>query len=1460
MKKLSFVLFVSTLVIHHLSAQIVDPFAIRYQVNQKGGLVFLANTSVGCNCAGNNEMPPGGDTDNNGENMNFVDIDSDASTYMSSSDRLDLPNCSEILWAGLYWDALLNSTPSSTPNYNSRNQVKLSVNGGAYQNLTADELLDNSTGKVSYYCFKDITSIAQANPADATYRIGNVVTQTGSNTFGGWTIVVVYRNIYESMKNITVFDGLANINIGESVNIGINGFLTPPSGPISFELGLVGHDGDRGESGDQIRFNGTNISDALHPFDNTFNSTISRNGVLTPFRNPSYNNNLGHDANIYAPDNSAFAYIGNSATSASIEVSSSSENILTSVITSAVDIYVPDLRSSVSYTDLNAGTVEPGDILEYSITAKNIGSDVSINTFLTDTLDERLTYIPGSLQITFGPNSGMKTDAADADQAEFVAGDNVIRARIGTGANGVTGGSVVNSSTGADSTVIKFRVQLLDECAPWQCGPVLENKAFLFGTGQISGITNGNNGASDILDQDGCPSPESGLVTVNSSSCPVLQITYTDSLCVGETISLSFPNSTEYTFSWTGPDNFTSNLPNPTIPNAQPVDAGNYVLHVNYNGEPCIDDTIAPVFISTLPSIQLIELKDDSCYHSGSGSVRVTGTGNNPFTYSWTNGDADSLAQNLLAGTYTVTVTDEYGCTASQAYTVDEPPLFEVDAHITSNFGGRDISCFGANNGSIQAMTDGGVTPYDFDWIGTGETTSFIHDLGPGQYIVEVTDANGCKVRDTATLVEPDELVINAVITDVLCFGANTGAIDASVTGGTSPYTYVWNNDFETTEDISNLTANTYTVFVTDFNNCSGNESFTVNQPAASMNLTATSVDIICNGDATGSIDLGVSGGVSPYAYSWSNTATSQDLTNIQAGTYTVTVTDDNNCTETLSETIDQPTAINGSLNAINPVCQNDSRGSIDLTVSGGVPGYSFLWNNGEVTEDIIDLYAGLYYVEITDANGCVETVQATLTDPDAVSIIGTPSDVLCYGAATGAIDITPSNGTLPYSFDWSSGSAIEDPAGLPAGLYSVDVVDNNGCGGFISFIIEEPDTLVYIESETITDVLCFGDATGSINIEVNGGTPPYDYMWSNSAIIEDINSLLAGNYSADITDDNGCLLTYTASVDEPDELQLTETHSDVLCFGGSSAAIDMTTSGGTSPYTYSWGGGQQTEDLTNLAAGTYSLTVTDDNNCTDALSVTIVQPSAALSLSSDSTAVLCFDGNDGGINLTVSGGTSAYSFLWSNGETTEDLSAVPAGSYKVIVTDANSCEDSLTALVTQPASPVSLTASATAICMGAGNGVANVAASGGTPAYTYLWETGPGDTLAVVDSLSVGTYSVTVTDANGCMENIAVSVEQPEGMEGCVSLDMPNIFTPNGDNDNDYFIPAKAANIEQYHILIVNRWGEPVYEGDGTAKGWDGIINGKKASAGVYFWLVDFTDSYGKDGKLQGYLTLVRE
>jgi len=602
--------FLSVLLLSFSSAfsQLVQPFDIRYQTQQKGGIVFLSNVSVSCNSGSNcigstSSMPVTGNTSygNNDFVMNYVDIDGDPSTYMSTSDSLNLQTCSEILWAGLYWGSRVNS---STTNFSQRHQVKVKTGSGNYQTLLADQMID-FTGPytTSYYGFKNITNLVQLNGINTRYTIADMVSENDYNCWGGWTIVVVYKNVAEAMRNLTVFDGFANISdFGsvsyQSVDIPINGFVTPPSGPVNFELGVVAYDGDRQSTGDQMKFNGSgsfiNIQDQIHSPTNLFNSTISYGGSLTSFRIPSLNNTLGQDANIFLPDNTSFSYLPNNATSGIIRVSTGGESILAHVVTSVIDVYEPDLRATVYIDDLNGGIVHPGDTLEYTIVGKNIGSDLSVNTFISDTLDIRTDYLTGSLKISSGPNSGIKTDQINDDQGEYDPLTRSITVRIGSGANTLSGGEVLNDIIGTDSTVIKYKVVLVNDCLILQCDSVLDDEAFIFGTGNISGNQSNNGGLSDLYDINGCPISSPTPMFISTGNCPNIVIQNNGPLCEGDSLFMSVPSMNTpladslANYQWFGPNGFFSSQSQITIHPTSLADTGVYGVQMTFTGLSCI--------------------------------------------------------------------------------------------------------------------------------------------------------------------------------------------------------------------------------------------------------------------------------------------------------------------------------------------------------------------------------------------------------------------------------------------------------------------------------------------------------------------------------------------------------------------------------------------------------------------------------------------------------------------------------------------------------------------------------------------------------------------------------------------------------------------------------------------------------------------------------------------------------
>ncbi|MBK7966561.1 MAG: SprB repeat-containing protein [Bacteroidetes bacterium] len=403
--------------------------------------------------------------------------------------------------------------------------------------------------------------------------------------------------------------------------------------------------------------------------------------------------------------------------------------------------------------------------------------------------------------------------------------------------------------------------------------------------------------------------------------------------------------------------------------------------------------------------------------------------------------------------------------------------------------------------------------------------------------------------------------------------------------------------------------------------------------------------------------------------------------------------------------------------NGFNISCNGGNDGIIDLTPSNGTAPYTYIWSNGAVDEDLNGLTAGTYTVTVTDFLGDTQTGSIALVEPTALTINLDNIEVdSCGGVGDGAVFISVTGGVLNYGYVWSNASISEDISGLAANTYTVTVTDANLCIASNAFVVGEVPSLIL--STSTVDVLCNGDATGSIDLIVLGGTPNYNYTWSNGGVSQDIAGLIADTYTVTVTDGSACTATTSAVINQPiAALGLSTSPTSVACFGGNTGSINLTVTGGTPNYTYLWSNGFTGEDPTALIAGTYTVTVTDNNSCTATTSAIVTQPASGLGLSTSPTSVACFGGNTGSINLTVTGGTPNYTYLWSNGFTGEDPTALIAGTYTVTVTDNNSCTATTSAIVTQPASGLGLSTSPTSVaCFGGNTGSINLTVTGGTP------------------------------------------------------------------------------------------------------------------------------------------------
>lgn len=569
---------------------------------------------------------------------------------------------------------------------------------------------------------------------------------------------------------------------------------------------------------------------------------------------------------------------------------------------------------------------------------------------------------------------------------------------------------------------------------------------------------------------------------------------------------------------------------------------------------------------------------------------------------------------------------------------------------------------------------------------------------------------------------------------------------------------------------------------------CVGPLSVTIEGSTAGTPLDGSGIetDSECNngsGPLTGSIDLSVTGGSTPYTYSWDNGASTEDLSNLGAGTYAVTVTDAQDCSMEFSFEIEEPDPIEatGTTVALDCAPENgDPTGAIDLSVIGGTGTYTYAWSNGATTQDLSALAAGTYDVVVTDSNGCTDGASFTIDPVDPMSITPDLGPLSCNstnGAADASIGLTVSGGTAPYSYNWSNGETTQNIANLAAGTYDVTVTDSKNCSVEGSWTIDDVDPIEALA--VVEDLSCnaaSGAPDGSIDISVSGGTAPYTYSWSNGASTEDISTLTAGTYTIDIQDANGCQFQATYTLNEPDAVAATGDITEPGCAAASglpTGAIDLSVEGGTGVYTYAWSNGATTQDLADLPEGTYTVVVTDANDCTDTQTFTLTEPDA-VTCSLDSPVlgacgdnILC-NGGTGTINVTATGGTpgAGYQYSLDGGAFQADPTfTTTAGTHTVTVQDANGCTSTCDITLTEPDAIIAGTCVQNDECQ-VDAGEIQVQADGGCAPYTITWTASNGATLdqtsQTIDTAggtttftgATGgeTYTFTLTDANGCV------------------------------------------------------------------------------------------------------------
>ncbi|MGI5822301.1 MAG: SprB repeat-containing protein, partial [Bacteroidales bacterium] len=817
----------------------------------------------------------------------------------------------------------------------------------------------------------------------------------------------------------------------------------------------------------------------------------------------------------------------------------------------------------------------------------------------------------------------------------------------------------------------------------------------------------------------------------------------------------------------------------PAMYGANPTYTATVKVSNNHAKLACTVTEQVVITINPTPEIDAVDVTHVDCHGDNTGKISLTVTGGTGHTYAWayseTSGGATTPLtaatnplEDIVAGYYTVTVTNAEGCEVVSSEIAVNQPAEALTATVVPT-----SPLCSDGTGTIVVTATGGTPTYSYAWDpNTSDNIANVTGLATGTYTVTVSDARGCKFIGSADIVIPAQIVKDpsSTITDVACHGDSTGAINFVATGGTGALQYSINSG-STYQDnglFTGLFSGNYTITVKDANNCVVN--FTdqiVDQPDEALAATITQVNINCHGGATGEATVNATGGTTPYEYEWSTGATTAGITGLSAGTYGVTVTDDNDCTFETSVTITQLPEITLASSSIKHVeCKGTSTGGITVVAQGGSGTFEYSINSGIYQNNgVFTLLAtGSHVITVRDANDttCTKDFNFVVEEPAvALTLNASVTDpIACHGDADATVTLIAADGWGKYTYTFNGvGSTTGIYTPIAAGTnYAYQVVDSLGCIITGTLDVDQPAELT-VDATITTPVKCYGDSA-TVTLTVAGGTgPTYTYTLGTLTNNDGVFNVPAGNYAYSVKDENYCEVSSTVdlAVTQPNELTVTLDLTNPDCFGAT-GTIEANPEGGVGSYTYKWSdaAGQTTKTAIGLTSDTYTVTVTDGNDCTVEESATVVVPTEIAIDAVTLTHVLCYGKLTGKIELVATGGTpgttNAYSYkLGSETNYTGYFEGLAAGDHTVIVTDGKGCPNSFDYTLNQPEELAVDPDIVPVKCNSGADGSIDLRTSGGVTPYTYAWSPNTTETTEVVTGLTAATYSVIVTDANGC-------------------------------------------------------------------------------------------------------------
>lgn len=869
-----------------------------------------------------------------------------------------------------------------------------------------------------------------------------------------------------------------------------------------------------------------------------------------------------------------------------------------------------------------------------------------------------------------------------------------------------------------------------------------------------------------------------------------------------------------------------------------------------------------------LPLQAQLSAVDASCAGTSSAAVEAAVSGGAyPYTFTWLDAAMDVVGigpsqDGLPAGQYILEVEDVNGCSTSANITAGQPLPLDYSLEVVP------ATCPGVGDGSASLQISGGVPGYAYNWNDIGPGPAARDNLATGDYTVTVTDLNGCTLEIALEVTSPQAIALDVATTPASCFGNADGQAMVVASGGAGNYSYLW-GDGQNTPVATGLSAGSISVLVTDENGCQANETAVVDEPSA-LAVVLEGAGPGCFGGDDGTATATGEGGAGGYSYQWNGGQDSPTVAGLSAGLHRVTVTDGNGCTAIDSILLEEPAALMSSATTEAATCNPQPDGSAMAAVQGGTPPYAFSWSDGQSQPTAEGLAIGSYTLSITDANGClrVDTVEVGGIPP--IMLVLEKSDASCNGGADGAATVTAQGGTGNYTYNWSAGVPGGPQAtNLAAGNYSVTVMDELGCFAIDSILVGEPEALLL---ETIAgQVSCSGDMDGRLSLAISGGAPPYQVLWSTGDNTNTPDGLGVGSYFVTVTDANGCQASGSEQVFSANPIDITVEMEDALCFGQANGAARVQASGGEPPYAFRWSNGATGPALENIAAGNYSLSITDAAGCEVVEEVAVGQPDEPLWAALNPANVSCYGKTDGRIEVETFGGTPTYRYSL-DGEFFSGSNVfigLDPGTYTVQIRDANGCTLQSRPVVVGEPQPILVDLGETkAVGFGQNFRLLPII-NGGAGGLSFSWTPRDSTILDCFDCRAPlvtvteqASLKLVVTDEGGCIGEDIVTVYPQKDRPVFV----PTGFTPNEDGNNDRLLVHAREDIQARirYFRVYDRWGELLFEANEITPndeqaGWDGTFRGKPVQAGLYIWHlgVEFVD--GNREEFSGSTTLIR-